>query len=136
MSDITYQDVIDACKQLKKDKQTISALNVREILGSGSYSTINKHINNWRANVKIKYNTCSKCNGTGTVKARDYDLVDSKDIKKMLAIMKKHDLKKYQLSEILGVSKAAVVGWFKVGTNVQGKIKPVYFELLELKGYK
>lgn len=136
MNDITYEDVIKICKQLKKDKQPISALSVREIFGSGSFSTINKHINNWRANVKLKFNVCSKCKGSGKVKARDYDLVDSKDIKRILSIMKRHNLKKYQLSEILGISKAAVVGWFKVGTNVQGKIKPVYFELLELKGYK
>lgn len=136
MNDITYEDVIKICKKLKKDKQSITALNVREIFGSGSYTTINKYINNWRANVKIKFNTCSKCNGTGKVKARDYDLVDSKDTRKMKEIMKRHNLKKYELAEILGISQAAVVGWFKVGTNVQGNIKSVYFELLKLKGYK
>lgn len=36
----------------------------------------------------------------------------------------------------MGISKAAVVGWFKVGTNVEGKIKPIYFEMLKLKGFK
>lgn len=135
-NDITYEDVINACKKLKKEKKNISILEVRDILGRGSYSTINKHINNWRSNVKIKFNVCSKCKGSGKTKARGFDLVDSKDIRKMNNIMKIHNLKKYQVSDILGISKAAVVGWFKLGTNVQGKIKPVYFELLELKGFK
>ena len=55
---------------------------------------------------------------------------------KMKVIMKRHNLKKYQVSEILGISKAAVVGWFKLGTNVRGIIKPIYFDLLKIKGYK
>ena len=134
--DITYEDVIKACKQLKKNKTPISALTVREILGSGSFTTITKHINNWKNKVVIKFNVCSKCNGTGKTKARDFDCVDSKDIRKMKSIMKRHNLKKYQLAEILGISQSAVVGWFKLGTNVRGNIKPVYFEILELKGYK
>ena len=136
MENISYEDVIKVCKELKKDKKNISPLMVREILGRGSYSTLNKHINNWRAKVVIKYNICSKCNGKGKVKARDYDLVDSKSIMKMKNIMKRHNLKKYEISEILGISTAAVVGWFKVGTNVKGVIKQVYFDILKLKGYE
>lgn len=136
MNDITYEDVKKVCKELKKNKQPISALTVREVLCSGSFTTITKHINNWRNKVVIKFNVCSKCKGTGKTKARDFDSVDSKDIRKIKSIMKRHNLKKYQIAEILGISQSAVVGWFKLGTNVNGKIKPVYFELLELKGYK
>jgi len=134
--DITYEDVIAVCNKLKKEGKSISAVDVRQVLQSGSYTTIAKHINNWRAKVTLKYDVCSKCQGKGKIKSRGYDLVNSKDIRKMNAIMKKYDLKKYQISKILGISTGAVVGWFRVGTNVQGKIKPVYFELLALKGYK
>ena len=133
---IEYDNVIKVCERLKKEKKHISALTVRNVLGSGSNSTITKHINNWRAKVVMKFKPCSKCNGKGKIKARDFDLVDSKDIRKMKVIMKRHNLKKYQVSEILGISKAAVVGWFKLGTNVRGIIKPIYFDLLKIKGYK
>ena len=134
--DISYEDVIEVCRDLKKNKKAISAIVVREILGSGSYSTISKYINNWRANVKIKYNICSKCNGKGKVKARDYDCVESSDINKMKKIIKNNNLKLYQLADILGISQAAVSGWFKLGTNVKGQIKKIYFDVLKIKGYK
>jgi hypothetical protein len=81
------------------------------------------------------YKKCLRCRGTGKLKKRESPLL-TKDTKRMLALMKKYDLNYLQLAKILGISQAAVTGWFKRKWNLKGKIKSLYFESLKMKGYE
>lgn len=81
------------------------------------------------------YQPCSKCKGTGRTKIRQ-PLLETEDTKKMRDIMKRHGLKQHTLAKLLGISSGAVNGWFHQKTNLQGKIKPIYFHMLDFKGIK
>jgi transcriptional regulator with XRE-family HTH domain len=54
----------------------------------------------------------------------------------MLRIMEKHGLNQLTLAKILDISQGTVNGWFHRKTNLQGKIKTIYFEMLKHEGYK
>lgn len=54
------------------------------------------------------------------------------DAKIILAIMDIHDLTVEQLADELGIAKRTVYRWLQ---ERQATIKPMYFELLKLKGY-
>lgn len=84
---------------------------------------------------KNLYKKCLKCQGTGKLKIKSPYLL-TKDTKKMLAIMKKYDLNQLGIAKVIGVSQGTVNGWFHRKTNMQGKIKNIYFENLKNKGYK
>jgi chromosome segregation ATPase len=45
---ITYTEVAMAAKRLSDENKTISADNVRDLIGAGSKTTIIKHLNTWR----------------------------------------------------------------------------------------
>lgn len=81
------------------------------------------------------YKPCNRCNGTGKIKIRQSPLL-TKDTKKMLSIMKKNKLNQLQIAKILDISQGAVSGWFKKESNLQGKIKRIYFNVLKSKGYE
>jgi hypothetical protein len=133
MSDITYDDVANVCKMLKKEKKKINVPNVRDILKRGSNTTIQKQILNWRNKIKPEYNVCSKCHGSGKTKKRSIQ-IESPDTNRMRILMKKHQLTMYSLAKLIGISQGTVSGWFHFGTNKNGTIKQIYFDLLKLKG--
>lgn len=81
------------------------------------------------------YKPCNRCNGTGKIKIRQSPLL-TPDTKKMLSIMKRNKLNQLQVAKILVISQPAVCGWFKKKCNLKGKIKPIYFNMLKMKGYK
>jgi DNA-binding transcriptional regulator YiaG len=81
------------------------------------------------------YKKCLRCNGTGKLKIRESYLL-TKDTKKMLSIMEKYGLNQLGLAKTLGISQGTVNGWFHRKTNLNGKIKDIYFENLKHKGYK
>jgi predicted XRE-type DNA-binding protein len=81
------------------------------------------------------YKPCNRCGGTGKVKIKQ-EMLETRDVKKMLNIMKRNSFKQLDLAKVLGVSQGTVNGWFHRKTNLQGKIKPLYFELLKSKGIK
>lgn len=54
----------------------------------------------------------------------------------MIKLMDKHELNQLKLAKILEISQGAVNGWFHRKTNLNGKIKSIYFEMLKSKGYK
>lgn len=87
--------------------------------------------------VKTKkiYKKCLRCNGTGKLKIRS-PYLQTKDTKKMIKLMDKHELNQLKLAKILEISQGAVNGWFHRKTNLNGKIKSIYFEMLKSKGYK
>lgn len=85
--------------------------------------------------MKEIYKKCIRCNGTGKIKKRSPYLL-TKDTKKMLRIMEKHELNQLALAKILNISQGAINGWFHRKTNLQGKIKSIYFDMLKAKGYK
>jgi DNA-binding transcriptional regulator YiaG len=132
---VSHEEVVNACKQLKKEKKEITSLAVRVLLGKGSYSTIGKHILNYKHKVKFEYNICSKCHGSGKTKAR-LKQIESPDTNKMRAIMKRNKLNNLSLAKTLGISSATVHDWFHFGTNSKGKIKKLYFDILKMKGFK
>ena len=132
---VSYEDVKKACKQLKEEKKKITVLSVRILLKKGSYTTIAKHILNFKAGVKFEYNICSKCKGTGKTKAKAVQ-IDSPDCNKMRAIMKRNKLNNLSLAKVLGISSGTIHGWFHFGSNAKGEIKQLYFDILKLKGYK
>ncbi len=80
------------------------------------------------------YKNCIRCSGTGKIKIRS-PLLLTPDTKKMLAIMKKHGLNQLSLAKILDISQGTVNGWLHRKTNLQGKIKSIYFRMLKMKGY-
>lgn len=80
------------------------------------------------------YKPCKHCNGTGKIKIRATHML-TPDTKKMLALMKKNNLNQLQIAKILDISQGTVSGWFKKETNLLGKIKSIYFEMLKMKGY-
>lgn len=51
---ITEQQIIDAANQLRNKKQDATLKNVREIIGTGSFSTISKTLEKWRENNPIQ----------------------------------------------------------------------------------
>lgn len=81
------------------------------------------------------YKNCPRCRGTGKIKIRQ-SLLKTEDTKKMLNIMKKYKLKQLDLAKILEISQGTINGWFHRKTNLQGKIKKMYFIILKHKGYK
>jgi len=81
------------------------------------------------------YKQCNKCQGTGKLKRRQAYL-DTPDVKKMLALMKRNKLNQLSLAKVLDLSQGTVNGWMHPHTNAQGKIKKIYFQLLGAKGYK
>jgi methylphosphotriester-DNA--protein-cysteine methyltransferase len=81
------------------------------------------------------YKPCKRCQGTGKLKIRE-SYLRTKDTKKMLALMDKYGFTQLSLAKTLGISQGTVNGWFHRKTNLQGKIKPLYFENLKNKGYK
>jgi DNA-binding transcriptional regulator YiaG len=81
------------------------------------------------------YKKCLKCNGTGKIKIRS-PYLQTKDTKKMLKIMEKHGFNQLALAKTLNISQGTVNGWFHRKTNLQGKIKTIYFEMLKSKGFK
>lgn len=81
------------------------------------------------------YQKCKRCNGTGKLKIRE-SYLRTKDTSRMLKLMDKHGLNQLSLAKTLGISQGTVNGWFHRKTNLQGIIKPIYFEMLILKGYK
>jgi hypothetical protein len=85
--------------------------------------------------MKSLYKKCLKCQGTGKIKIRS-PYLQTKDTKRMLKVMDKHDLTQLQLAKILDISQGTVNGWFHRKTNLQGKIKQIYFDMLKFKGYK
>jgi len=85
--------------------------------------------------MKSEYKKCLRCNGTGNLKIRS-PYLQTKDTKKMLRIMEKHGLNQLTLAKILDISQGTVNGWFHRKTNLQGKIKTIYFEMLKHEGYK
>ena len=46
---ITFLDVKDAIAELQGQEKNVTVDNVREILGTGSRSTINNHLKTWRS---------------------------------------------------------------------------------------
>ena len=83
----------------------------------------------------LKYKPCSKCRGTGKVKAKE-KMLDTPDVKRMLRIMKRNGLNQLALSRLIGINQGTINGWFYKFTNKQGLIKKIYFELLANKGIK
>lgn len=84
---------------------------------------------------KSLYKKCLKCNGSGKLKIRS-PYLQTADTKKMLRIMEKYGLNQLSLAKILDISKGTVNGWLHRKTNLQGKIKSIYFEMLKYEGYK
>jgi predicted transcriptional regulator len=82
---------------------------------------------------KNLYKKCLRCNGTGKLKNKETILL-TPDTRKMLAIMKRNDLNQLALAKILEISQSTVSGWFKKKSNINGKIKSVYFTLLKSRG--
>lgn len=80
------------------------------------------------------YKPCERCNGTGKIKHKQEKL-DTPHVKRMLKIMKKYDLNQLKLAKILDISQGTVNGWFYKKTNLQGRIKLLYFTQLKLLGY-
>lgn len=83
---------------------------------------------------KELYKKCKHCTGTGKIKIRPPYMLTT-DTKRMLRVMKKHELTQTALAKILGISQGAVNGWFHRKTNLNGKIKPIYFQMLRNLGY-
>ena len=50
--------------------------------------------------------------------------------------MEKNNLNQLTVAKILNISQGTVNGWFHRKTNLQGKIKTIYFEVLKMKGIK
>ena len=84
---------------------------------------------------KKLYKKCNRCQGTGKLKIRETYL-RTKDTNKMLSIMNKYAFTQLTLAKILEISQGTVNGWFHRKTNLQGKIKKIYFDALKTKGYK
>jgi DNA-binding transcriptional regulator YiaG len=81
------------------------------------------------------YKRCERCRGTGKLKIRETKL-KTIDVKRMISIMDKYDLKQLDLAKILEISQGTVNGWFYKKSNLQGKIKSIYFTMLKTKGYR
>jgi len=77
------------------------------------------------------YKKCNRCAGTGKLKIRSLYVLTA-DTKRMLRIMKKHELTQFALAKILEISQGTVSGWLHGKTN---KIKPIYFANLKAQGY-
>ncbi len=91
-------------------------------------------------NIKIVKNgriNRKKCMACGQlIKRERKKMLDTPDVKKMLKIIKKYKLTQTKLANIIGISQGTIQGWFFKSTNIRGKIKPLYFEVLQMNGYK
>ena len=81
------------------------------------------------------YKRCERCRGTGKLKKRE-PILKTEDTKRMLLMMEKYNLKQLDLAKILDISQGTINGWFHRKTNLQGTIKPIYFNMLKKLGYK
>lgn len=81
------------------------------------------------------YKSCNKCRGTGKIKLANTKL-NTPDVKRLLAIMKRHELTQLDLAKILEMSQGTINGWLYAKTNPTGKIKKLHFSILKIKGYK
>lgn len=84
-------------------------------------------------NLKRIYKPCERCKGTGKLKIRN-KYIQSKDIKKILLIMKKYKLNQLAMAKVLNITQGTLNGWLHGVTK--GKIKSIYFEILKMRGYK
>ena len=76
------------------------------------------------------------CNHCGSkLKRPPRELLPTKDIRKLVRIMKRYDLKQRALAKILDLGESTVNGWLSSKVNPTGKIKPVHFQALKEKGY-
>ena len=57
---ISYDDVVDAVQHLQKKGMYPSIDNIRSYLGTGSKTTINRHIQRWRTEYDTQYKGLSK----------------------------------------------------------------------------
>ncbi len=57
---ITYDDVVDAVQHLQKKGIYPSIDNVRNYLGTGSKTTINRHLQRWKVEYDTQYKGLSK----------------------------------------------------------------------------
>lgn len=76
------------------------------------------------------------CNHCGAkLKRPPRELLATKDIRKLVRIMKRYDLKQRALAKILDLGESTVNGWLSAKVNPTGKIKPIHFETLKKEGY-
>ena len=80
------------------------------------------------------YKGCPHCKGTGKVKLKQTRL-DTPDVNKMQKILDKYNWTQGDLAKACGVAQGTVNGWFYHKTNLQGKIKKIYFTILKSKGF-
>ena len=83
---------------------------------------------------KKLYKHCGRCRGTGKIKLKN-ERLKTPDVKKLLKIMKKHNLNQLDLSKILEMSQSTINGWLYAKTNPTGKIKKLHFNILKIKGF-
>ncbi len=81
------------------------------------------------------YKACNKCRGTGKIKLANTKLT-TPDVKRLLRIMKKHNLNQLSLSKVLEINQSTINGWLYAKTNPTGKIKKLHFTVLKIKGYE
>lgn len=97
--------------------------------------------------IKKTHIRCSVCKGKGemlkpVVKKSlrntipDSPYIQTKDTKRMLEIMRRYGLSQLTLAKVLGISNGTVNGWLHRKTNLKGKIRSIYFEMLKMKGYE
>lgn len=72
-----------------------------------------------------------KCCGQ-VVKIKVKRELKNKDTLCLIKIMEKNNLSLTDINSILGVSKRTLMRWLSLK---EGKIKPIYFEMLKMKGY-
>lgn len=83
--------------------------------------------------MKQKYKECWDCKGTGRKKIIEHN--STKDVKRMLRILKRNGLTQQKVADLLKIGQSTISSWF-TSKNLTGKINPLYFEKLKAKGYK
>lgn len=77
---------------------------------------------------------CEHCKGRGyNVPTPKY--VNTKDVKRMVALMEKHNLTVVQMAKLCEVVPTTFYAWLTAQGQSSGKIRSIYFSLLKLKGY-
>ncbi len=73
---------------------------------------------------------CKACKQFITVEPMEN--INHPDAKRILAVMEKHNLTLKEIADLLNVSYRSMYRWIKEKDRA---MKPIYFEILKLKGY-